>query len=48
MGRYAAYSERTTTVENELAIPLGDGASCRRLRMRVVITCPTKLQGMTG
>jgi hypothetical protein len=39
MGRYAAYTERTITVENELAIPLGDGASCRRLRMRAVISC---------
>jgi hypothetical protein len=48
MGRYAAYSERTITVENGLAIPLGDGASYRRLRMRVVIAFPAKLQGMTG
>jgi hypothetical protein len=31
MGRYAAYSERTITVENGLAIALGDGALCRRL-----------------
>jgi hypothetical protein len=30
-GRYAAYSKRTITVENELAITLGDGALCRRL-----------------
>jgi hypothetical protein len=39
MGRYAAYSERTITVEKGLAIALGDGAACRRLRMRVVIVC---------
>ena len=39
MGRYAAYSERTITVETGLAIPLGDGASCRRLRMRLVNNC---------
>ncbi|MFM8496198.1 MAG: hypothetical protein ACKOEM_11845 [Planctomycetia bacterium] len=30
-GRYAAYSERTITVEKELAIALGDGAAYRRL-----------------
>jgi hypothetical protein len=34
MGRYAAYSERTITVEKGLAIALGDGALCRRLRRR--------------
>jgi hypothetical protein len=33
-GRYAAYAERTITVENELAITLGDGALCRRLGRR--------------
>ena len=36
MGRYAAYSERTITVENELAITLGDGALCRWLGRRRV------------
>jgi hypothetical protein len=35
MGRYAAYSERTITVEKELAIALGDGAAYRRLRRRL-------------
>jgi hypothetical protein len=35
MGRYAAYSERTITVENGLAITLGDGALCRRLGRRL-------------
>jgi len=35
MGRYAAYSKRTITVENELAITLGDGALCRRLGRRI-------------
>jgi hypothetical protein len=35
MGRYAAYSERTITVENGLAIALGDGALCRRLGRRL-------------
>jgi hypothetical protein len=35
MGRYAAYSERTITVENGLAITLGDGALCRRLGRRI-------------
>jgi hypothetical protein len=39
MGRYAAYSKRTITFETGLAIALGDGAACRRLRMRVVIAC---------
>jgi hypothetical protein len=34
-GRYAAYTERTITVETELAIALGDGAAYRRLRRRV-------------
>jgi hypothetical protein len=34
MGRYAAYSERTITVETGLAIALGDGALCRRLGRR--------------
>jgi hypothetical protein len=33
-GRYAAYSKRTITVENGLAITLGDGALCRRLGRR--------------
>jgi len=35
MGRYAAYTERTITVEKELAIALGDGAAYRRLRRRL-------------
>ena len=35
MGRYAAYSERTITVEKGLAIALGDGALCRRLGRRI-------------
>jgi hypothetical protein len=48
MGRYAAYSERTITVEKGLAIALGDGAACRRLRMRVVRECPVVEQGKTG
>ena len=34
-------------VPNE-TIALGDGASCRRLRMRVVITCPAIWRGDTG
>jgi hypothetical protein len=34
-GRYAAYSKRTITVENGLAIALGDGAADRRLRRRI-------------
>ena len=34
-GRYAAYSERTITVETGLAIALGDGAAYRRLRRRI-------------
>jgi len=33
-GRYAAYTERTIRVETGLAIPLGDGALCRRLGRR--------------
>jgi hypothetical protein len=37
MGRYAAYSKRTITVENGLAITLGDGALCRRLGRRNVL-----------
>ena len=37
MGRYAAYTERTITVETGLAIALGDGAACRRLRKRVLL-----------
>jgi hypothetical protein len=48
MGRYAAYSKRTITVENELAITLGDGALCRRLgrrfgrvKERQAEACPT-------
>jgi hypothetical protein len=34
-GRYAAYTERTITVETGLAIALGDGAAYRRLRRRI-------------
>jgi len=34
-GRYAAYTERTITVEKGLAIALGDGAAYRRLRRRL-------------
>jgi len=48
MGRYAAYTERTITVETGLAIALGDGAAYRRLRMRVVVTYPHVLRRRLG
>jgi hypothetical protein len=47
-GRYAAYTERTITVEKGLAIALGDEAAYRRLRMRVVISCPAVRRDGTG
>jgi hypothetical protein len=47
-GRYAAYTERTIKVEKGLAIALGDEAAYRRLRMRVVISCPAARRDGTG